>query len=367
MEDKKIIEYTSPEQQISLLKSKGLAFSSEEYAIQALNEHGYYNIINSYKSPYIEIAQGAKRYFPGTTFEQIYSLFLLDYNLRNSIMAAMLDIEEHLRAAAADVLAKSFGTNQNDYLKWENFRDRRVSRHRFSLSGILETLKKNLCSEKDPIKYYRENYGVIPPWILFKGTYFSTLINFIRLFKGGQKRAVIQKLYPIAQQEIDSPYVKKLFSDTLSMCLEYRNLAAHGGRVYNYNPNSRIQVSEELFQIMPSAKGQYDGSDISQGFTQLLFALSFFSYDNPHTEISKTFNEEINRHCNAFPKDADFLQRITGIKITKKHVVYISDGTQRYHLNPHCSGIKNAYYIPYEEALRKGYVPCKRCAKGITI
>ncbi|MCI9446598.1 MAG: Abi family protein [Lachnospiraceae bacterium] len=101
--------------------------------------------------------------------------------------------------------AKTFGTDHNHYLKRQNYRDRRVSKQRFSLDGILGTLQKNIHSEKDPIKYYRENYGTVPPWILFKGTYFSTLVNFIRLFKARQKQEIIQKIYPIIQPESNSP------------------------------------------------------------------------------------------------------------------------------------------------------------------
>lgn len=182
MDERKLVEYTTVEEQIELLKNKGLIFVDEDFAKSCLETNGYYNIINSYKTQYIEVVDGEKRYVLGTTFEQIYSMFILDHNLRNSIMAAMLDLEEHLRAISAEVISHSFGTDHNEYLKWENYRDRHVTRDKFSLRGILGTLHQNLGSGKDPIKYYRENYDGVPPWILFKGTYFSTLINFIRLF-----------------------------------------------------------------------------------------------------------------------------------------------------------------------------------------
>lgn len=367
MDDKKFIKYTTSEQQISILKGKGLKFDNEKSAAQSLNEYGYYNIINGYKSPYVKIINGEKVYIPGTTFEQIFSLFLLDYNLRNSIIAAMLGFEEHLRAIAADVLAKSFGTDHNEYLNRNNYRDRRVTKQRFCLDGILKTLRKNTLSEKDPIKYYRENYGIVPPWILFKGTYLSTLVNFIRAFKAPQKQALIQKLYPVTLQNSNLPSAKKLLSDTLFMCLEYRNLSAHGGRIYNYIPDNKLQLSDEIYEIIPKARKQYIGSNLFQGFSQLLFSLSLFNNDKPHTIISDTFHTEINRHCNVFMEDASFLQEITGVRIIRKHVVYVSDNTKKFHLNPYCSGIRNSYYIPYEAALSKGYTPCKRCVKDTTI
>lgn len=177
MDKNKEILYSTPEEQIQKLKLKNLIFEDEDFAKAKLAEYGYYNIINSYKAPYMTIVNGKKEYISGTSFEQIYSLFTLDHNLGNSIMSAMLDFEEHLRAATAEVIARNWGTDHNEYLKWEHYRDRSTVKERFSLRGILGTLRQNIMSGKDPIKYYRENYDIVPPWILFKGTYFSTLIN----------------------------------------------------------------------------------------------------------------------------------------------------------------------------------------------
>ena len=107
------IEYTTVQQQIDSLEGKGLIFGDKKGAQVVLERYGYYNIINSYKAPYQHIEDDEKKYISGTTFEQIYSIFTLDHNLRNSIMAAMLELEECLRAAAAEVIAVSFGINHN--------------------------------------------------------------------------------------------------------------------------------------------------------------------------------------------------------------------------------------------------------------
>ena len=91
MNTSKEILYSTPGEQIQKLKSKNLYFENEDFAKTQLAEYGYYNIINSYKAPYVNIENDQKKYKQGTSFEQIYSLFILDHNLRNSIMSAMLD------------------------------------------------------------------------------------------------------------------------------------------------------------------------------------------------------------------------------------------------------------------------------------
>ena len=40
-------------------------------------------------------------------------------------------------------------------------------------------MNKTLDTDKDPIHHYNSEHGIVPPWILFKNIYFSTIINFI--------------------------------------------------------------------------------------------------------------------------------------------------------------------------------------------
>lgn len=110
------ILYTTTKQQIELLKTQQLIIEDEEYVKNQLQLYGYFNIIKCYRDPYIFNSNGKVLYRSGVTFEQIHSLYILDKNLRNGVIAAMLDLEEHIKAVAADVIAESFGTHQSEYM-----------------------------------------------------------------------------------------------------------------------------------------------------------------------------------------------------------------------------------------------------------
>lgn len=100
------IIYTTPEEQIQKLKEQRLIIEDEDAAINALVSFGYSNLIKSYREPYTIITGGKKVHHSDVTFfNQIYSLYLLDKELRNAVMAAMLDLEEHIKESAADVIA----------------------------------------------------------------------------------------------------------------------------------------------------------------------------------------------------------------------------------------------------------------------
>lgn len=110
------ISYTTVEQQLNKLTSQKLIIENISFARDALNTYGYSNLIKSYRDPYVITSDNKKVYRSDVTFDQIYSLYILDKNLRNAVMATMLDLEEYVKENAASVLAASFGTHQNDYL-----------------------------------------------------------------------------------------------------------------------------------------------------------------------------------------------------------------------------------------------------------
>lgn len=226
-------------------------------------------------------------------------------------MAAMLDLEEHIKEATADVVAQSFGTHQDEYLNYRNYQNKRKYKHRFSLSGILETLRNTLETDKEPIRHYMSKYGVVPPWILFKSVYFSTIINFIDQLKAPQQNMMVRKMYSLTETSSEGNQVKRMM-DTLFIALEYRNIAAHGGRIYNYRCKRELSDSDSI----PSSQ---------KGFSLLLRLLHTLKYHGPYNYLNSALNRELNRHC---------------------------------------SGLKNAVEIDLEKAQSLGFSKCKRCGLG---
>lgn len=343
-------EYTTIEQQIVKLKGQQLIIGNESFARWALQTYGYYNIINGYREPYITSTYNKKTYSQDVSFEQIFSLFKLDHNIRNSIMLAMVDLEEHLRAVVADIIGEAFGSDTVSYLEKNNYRDRTVNNPKFRRNNLLNSLTK-LAHEsyKEPIRYYRDKYNIIPPWILLKGTDFGTLVNYIRLFKKEQREKLIYALYGNKANAETMDSFKELLYDSLSLCLEYRNLAAHGGRIYNYIPNSSIR------DVRINA--------ITAGLGKLLRCLNLFAYKQPYRFIENMIDDSVSDYCSAYPHDIHRLEQAIGTEIEVSEVVWINNTSTKYHSNPHCSGMQHVKQIQLSEAAQQGYTPCKRCCE----
>lgn len=349
MEEKTIL-YTSVEQQIKSLKSQHLIIEDEEIAKTNLSLFGYSNLIKSYREPYTIYYDGKKTFRSGVSFNQICSLYILDKNLRNAVMAAMLDLEEHIKEAAADVVAVSFGVHQDEYLKYRNYQNKKKHPYRFTLPGILDKMKETLDTTKNPINHYKNEHGVVPPWILFKSVYFSTIVNFIDLFKKNEQEEMISHLYDVDQIDIQEDKLPLLMMDTLFLCLQYRNRAAHGGRIYNYICDMDLRSSEYIKYSV-------------RGFSQLLVLLSCLKYKRPYKYLSNSLRREINRHCSDFPSDVTYLCQTLNMNIEMTQLVYVSSKSNKFHYDMHCSGIRVSKTIELSAAKEQGYEPCKRCCK----
>lgn len=301
--------FTTFEQQIQILKDRNLKFGDEETALKALQRCGYYNIINGYKDPYVEIVDGKERYKDGTTFEQIFSLYKFDREVRNRLMDSMLEFEENLRTAVAHTLAESFTEQQASYLDHKNFRLGKKRDGKYQLDEILTKFNKILKDDTQPMKHYRNTYGNIPPWILLKGASFGNLVNFIKLMKTPQKERIISLIYDMPLSLVQTtPQIKELFMDTLFVCLDYRNRSAHGGRIYNFETKSTFRYTPLLHSQMQITPADYRRGKGKTGLIALYNALGWIDNKSPAIRLEVAINYFLEEHCNIYPDDRAYLE-----------------------------------------------------------
>lgn len=305
-------DFTTFEEQIKILKERGLKFTSEETALKALQRFGYYSIINGYKDPYVDTISDNEVYKDGVTFEQIYSLYTMDRNIRSELMAAMLEIEDNLRTAVAHVLAETYGVDQQSYLNPKNFRTGKSGKNQ--LNDILKKFNKIINDEEQPMKHYREVYGNVPPWILLKGASFGNLVNFIKLQKGPQKEKIISLIYDLPLSFIQNYQdINDLFMDTLFVCLDYRNRAAHGGRIYNFTTKAKFRYNPLLHNKLNITPADFRHGKGITDLPTLIAAISTMDNKNPAINITAAINHYSKKHLDLYPNDKEYLTPYLGI------------------------------------------------------
>lgn len=183
-------EFKSINEQILLLKSRGMIFNREAEASWLLRDFNYYNIINGYKDPFLSSEDTFKK---NTSFEEVYSLYMFDKKLKDIFLKYILKIETILRSIIAYEFSKIH--NNDNYLKVScfdiyennNFVNKEKKQKRLhDIQFLIAKLNSDISTginNKPYIKHYMMKYGFVPLWVLINAISFGTLCNFLELMK----------------------------------------------------------------------------------------------------------------------------------------------------------------------------------------
>ena len=255
---KNVKPWKSLDDQISILKGRGLTIEDENAAKDYLRRIGYYRL-SGYWYPFREmnsqhLGKNPSRldtFIQGSRFEDAVKLYVFDKKLRLLAMDALERIEMALRVDVAHLLGKHDPcAHQNPQLLHGSFVKRPIKKrgphfgkteHEVWLEKHEEKTKK---SREPFIDHHNRFYnGCIPIWVAIEIWDFGMLS---RLFAGMR--------YP-DQDEIGARYGVK--GETIEQWLRslnfVRNVSAHHSRLWNANI-VEVSAPHVLFPKVPNSR-----------------------------------------------------------------------------------------------------------------
>ncbi len=234
------------DEQISILKSKGLTINDYDKASEILLRENYF-FLNGYRSPFL--VTGSKRFIPGSTFDEVYALFTFDRFFRNIIFKNILIVENNYKSIFSYVLSKKYGYKEKDYLNVNNF-DRCKEKVK-QINDLIRKLKRQIRIngyQHQATSHYINNYGYIPMWVGVKVLSFGLMSELFSIIKDEDQKE-IASYYNIDDEEL---------VDYLSILSNYRNLCAHEDILFNHETQKGIVDSKyhELLNI-PKVEDEY--------------------------------------------------------------------------------------------------------------
>ena len=218
------------DEQILILKEKGLVINNEEYAKEILLRENYF-FLNGYRYPFIKSLNN-KLFIKGTTFEEFYSLFLFDRSLRNIIFKNILIIENNVKSIISYQLSKKYGYKEKDYLNPNNFNSTSEKRRQVNdLLGKMKRQIKNNALHHSATAHYVNKYGNIPMWVAVKVLSFGIVSELFTILRKEDQYDIVD-MYDL---DIDD------FSSYLSILSNYRNLCAHEDILYENKTQKEIE------------------------------------------------------------------------------------------------------------------------------
>ncbi|WP_294353305.1 Abi family protein [uncultured Clostridium sp.] len=223
------------DEQIEILKSRGLMIEDEEYAKFILSNVNYYRF-TAYLLPF---KNEDDTYKEGITFKKISLIYNFDRELRALLIEILSSIEISFRTYIAYTIAMNHGAL--GYLQRNNFKDEKY--HKDFLFSLEKEKLNN--SNKLFIKHHNEKYdGKLPIWVA------TEIMPF----------GMLSKLYSNMLPQ-DTTYIKNnlckvnptLVNSWLQSLTHIRNQCAHYGRIYNsIFPIIKIKKQDKQYNLNPN-------------------------------------------------------------------------------------------------------------------
>lgn len=301
--------YTRPwknrQDQLELLKGRGLEVSEDQTAKDQLAKIGYYRL-SGYWYPFRQSVtddEGTKvfdAFCPGAKFSDAFDLYVFDKKLRLLALDALERIEVAVRVEIAHLLgerdtfahlnAASFDG------KFVKARGRQPSIHDQWVSRYQSLLNR---SKEEFIKHYKSTHGLpLPIWVSIEIWDFGSMSIIYSGLKGADRDSIARRL-----NVPDGRYLRSWLRS-----LNYlRNVCAHHSRLWNRNiiDQPTLPKGADAGDLLHVANPKM----LARPFTLFCLIQWIMREISPNSQ----WHERFKAHLQAFPSDANNLCRIDQI------------------------------------------------------
>ena len=233
------------DQQMDLLRDRGLTIADEASARHHLQHISYYRLRAYWLTLEQRDANGGHVFLPGTTFDEILNLYNFDRKLRLLTLDAIERIEVAFRGGWAHALALNYGSH--GYLDPALYDDRKEYHRRVS------SLNSEIARSADQfIGHYRATYTdpPLPPvWMVAEILSLGSLSRWYAALNSATDRNAIAR--PLGLDET-------LFVSLVHHLTVVRNICAHHARLWNRSfpialklPRRPVALAAALNQAAP--------------------------------------------------------------------------------------------------------------------
>ncbi len=300
------------DEQIEILKGKGLIICDVDYAKEVLLRENYFFIMG-YRHVFLK-KDSSRKFIDGTTFEEVYSLFVFDRMFRNIIFKNILIVENNYKSILSYTLSKSYGYKEKDYLNVSNFDDDKEKIRQ--INDLIRKIKRQFRvngKQHGATSHYMDNYGYIPLWIGIKVISFGLMSEMYSILKYGDKESVAN-IYKVLPEELEV---------YLPILANYRNLCAHEDIVFDHFTQREIPDTKyhSILNIDKNIDGYTNGKN---DIFALIIILKRLLTDVDFKMMMNEINYELDRLSGKISsiKIEDVTERM-GFPLNYKDIMYI--------------------------------------------
>lgn len=235
------------DEQVEILKSKGLLIDDIEYTKDVLLHENYF-FISGYRHLFLK-SQKDRMYIPGTEFKELYAMFNFDRQIRNIFFKNLLIVENNAKSIFSYQLSKKYGIKEKNYLNPSNF-DRSSEKIK-KVNDLLKKIKRQIRingGQHSATMHYINNYGYVPFWVVVKVLSFGLISELFTILKYEDQKEIAE-IYGV---NVNSLLVY------LPILANFRNLCAHEDIMYDHKTQRMIDDTKyHSYLDIPKMDGEY--------------------------------------------------------------------------------------------------------------
>jgi abortive infection bacteriophage resistance protein len=280
----------TPEEQLLLLKDRGLTIEDEAKALHILRHISYYRL-SGYWYPLLQEPKSLHRFKNNASFNNAFKLYCFDRELRQLLLGEIEKIEVAVRAQMINTLSHAFGPLW--YADTKRFNNHR-SRHDKILQKLSEDFEN---SQEEFILAFRRKYSdPYPPcWMIMEIASFGQISTLYSDMRGGKSKRIIAKHFGLDDTT---------FASWLHCIVYLRNLCAHHSRFWNREfgvspqiPNNPVKawLSDESIKEI---KGANRGKSNNRAFYMFSILIYLLQTVNPKSSFRLKFYNLLDKYQN---------------------------------------------------------------------
>ena len=268
--------------QIKHLKQKQLVITDEPSAISVLQKVSYYGLINGYKDIFKDPVTNC--FYPDTTFDDIYNLYLFDSELRDVFLKYILIFEKNVKSSISYHFSNIYGNGIEFYQDINNYD------YGNNLSDVQHLFRKMNAKiygrhPSPQVAHYMSTYQDVPLWVLSTDLTIGETAGMYRYLKGRCKTLVCNDFHHIRRNDLGK---------MLIILTKYRNICAHGNRLFNAKTQDSIPdlVAHKKLHIQKvNSRYQQGKSDLFATVISLKYLLNSADFRLFYYELKKTIKK----------------------------------------------------------------------------
>jgi len=248
-------KFSSLDDQIELLKSRGLIIKDEEFAKKHLLEKNYFDLVNGFETLMLKDSKASNKEYEKFYFEDFIFLYSFDKKLNMEILKLLDKFEIKLKTSMAHRFCEKYFLTPTDarcYIDINKYTDPR-SNHLSLPKDIAKPLNKhkifnpsNYRGYSDFVDFCKNKYSFLatyddPPfWMTIKVLEFGVLFKLLL----GFEKDIFEKV--IADMGMDYNKDKEKFVNSIRIFIELRNTCAHFQLVNRFRTPNNLRIDSGM-------------------------------------------------------------------------------------------------------------------------